>query len=347
MSLTLENVGSAVASDTRVHLASTNADLRFGQAAEDSRYVGPWEPGQERTVSYVVTATEAARAYQYSFQVSTTFEDDRGRTVTTKPETVGVTPLPDLDFAVRDVSSNLAVGEEATIRGTLVNDGDVAARNAVVTLSTPSRTVALSESTYPVGDLEPGASAPFAFDVAVAPTAEDGPRSFSLLVAYEDDDGDAVTSDSIHLRRQVAPQPDRLELRPVNATFGVDTSNRLTVEVTNVGDEPLTDVQARLAPQPPFSSEAPTSYVARLEPGETVRMAFELTVSEDAVESDHAVAVNVTADTPDDRTVLTGPHLVPVTIAEESNPAGQEGILIAAVVVVAVVIGAGYWWLRQ
>ena len=117
--------------------------------------------------------------------------------------------------------------------------------------------------------------------------------------------------------------------------------------MTNVGDETLEDVEGRLTVGPPFTSEAPESFVASLGPGETANLSFELTVSEDAVASTHAVAVNLTAETGADETVRTGPTLLPVTVAEEPPGTGQTGTLAAGVVVVVVLLGVGYWWLRR
>jgi hypothetical protein len=459
--LTVENVGSAPAREARIALRSPNADLGFGGTSEASRFLGLLEPGERRTVSYTVTASERARPAEYTAEAIGTFEDDLGRTVTTDPLPVGLAPRegrrfvvvsteseaavggigavtvrlrnagsetatdvsvslrspspaigvdggpaasrylerwepgeertlafdvaanvtaapgshafegnvafdttqgvrsrvgsltvpirirPELAFATADVESDLRVGREGTLHGMVRNRGNRTARNAVVVVESTSPNVRFDESTYPIGDLEPGAGGNFTFDARVPASAEPGPRAFSLRVRYEDEAGDARVSDGLDLRESVGPEPDVLELRAVNATFRVDSDNRLTVAVTNTGGGTLEDVEARLAVDSPFTSEAPSSFVEELEPGETTRVAFELTVSEDAVASTHAVAVNVTAETGSGETVRVGPTLLPVTVAEEPPGTGQVGTLVAGVVVVAVLLGSGYWWLRR
>jgi hypothetical protein len=460
-SVTVENVGSAPARETRLRLRSPNGDLGVGAAGESSRFVGTLRPGERRTVAYVVTASETARPAPYTVEVVGTFEDGLGRTVTTDPLPVGLRPdvgrrfvvvatasdvtvadtgtvtvrlrndgtetvtdasvslrsstaalgvdggpvasryvgtwgpgevrsltfdvvtnataaprtyalegivaydtpegvrsqsapvavgvpvRPELTFALTNVSADLRVGREGALRGTLTNRGDRPARNTVVVLESASPSVRFPESTYPVGDLGPGASAEFAFDARVPATADPGPRAVTVRVRYEDDDGDPGESDGLDLQPMVDPESDLVELRPVDATFRIDSDNRLVVEVTNVGDERLQDVEGRLDTGPPFTSEAPASYVATLDPGETARFGFELTVSEDAVPSTHAVAVNVTAETVDDEPVTSGRTLLPVTVIEDPPGTGQVGTLAAGVVVVVVLLGAGYWWLRR
>lgn len=460
VSVTLENVGSEAANETAVTLDSLDPDVRVGSSGSSSQYAGAWEPGQRRTLTYVVAAAESATNATYPFRVTTAFDDDRGvrrtdesgvvgiepasgrrfvvtdvasdvaaggsgtltvtlrndgpqtsdatlalrstagalavdgggattrfvgdwpagaeRTVTVgvtappgteggtytldaavdyrtatgvdasaRPASVGVTVAPDPAFAVRDAGVSLAVGEEGRVRGTVLNRGPTSARDAVVVVSSPSPNVRFAETTYALGDLDAGSSADFAFDAAVAPTAEAGPRPFDFTVRYEGSGGDARESAPLRVRGEVAPQPDRLAFEAVNASFGIDTSNRLRVRATNVGDERLEDVRVRLGTAPPFTSESPSAFVSALDPGETVTLGFELTVSEDVVESTHAVALNATAETADGDTVRTDRSLVAVTIAEPSGPSGDTAVVVGAAILAAVVLAAGWWWLRR
>lgn len=118
-----------------------------------------------------------------------------------------------------------------------------------------------------------------AFDVAVGPDAEPGHRPFTLTVGYADGDGDRRQADPVTVRQAVGPEREWLRVEAVNVTFAPDSDNRLVVRVTNVGEEPLTELTTRLTPTPPFTSEGPTSYVPRLDPGESATLAFQLTVT--------------------------------------------------------------------
>jgi hypothetical protein len=347
VTLTVENVGSAAAAAARVTLASENADLSIAGSASASRYVGAVAPDEQRTVSFAVTAATEAKPQPYALTARVDYDDETGVAVTSPPLAVGVEPRPKLAFALRNVTSDLRVGRTGTIRGAVANRGERPARNAVLVLETTSGVLRLPESTYPVGTIEPGGTARFDFDVVVPESADAGPRPFTLAVEYEDAEGDVRTGDPVRFRRPVAPERDRFRFEPVNATVVVDTDNRVTVRVTNVGDERLRDVNARLDAAPPFTSEGPESYVPALAPDESATLAFQLTVSEDAVANVHAVPVNVTAETPDGDTITSGPYLVPVTVVEPRGPEASATTLVGGAVLVLVVLGAGWWWLRR
>ncbi|SDM91046.1 Uncharacterized conserved protein [Halogranum gelatinilyticum] len=343
----MENVGRETARDARVSLTSTAAGLTVDGAPTGSRYVGTWASGETRQVSYVVTASESVRPQPYSFEVTTTFTDADGRLMSTGTDAVGVTPLARVPFALADVRSDLAVGERGTLDVTVVNEGDRTVYDAVVHVESSSPSLTFPEPSYPVGTLAAGERMPVGFRVDVPRTAESGPRSVSLTVTHETEDGNARTSEPLRLTRPVGPEVDRLAVEPVNATFDVDSGNRLAVRLTNVGDEPLSELDARLLADAPFTSDAPTSYVASLAPGESATVYFELTVSEDAVANTHAVVVNVTGETIDDDPFTSGPHAVAVSVVEPETGNSDVEVLGLGIVVVLVVLGAGWWWLRR
>lgn len=343
----LRNAGTETVTDASVSLRSSTTALGVDGGLVATRYVRTWAPGEVRSLTFDVATNVTAAPRIYGLETVVAFDTPEGVRSQSAPLSVGVPVQPELTFALVNVTSDLRVGREGTLGGTITNRGNRTARDAVVVVESASPNVRFAEATYPVGDLEAGTSARVTFDARVPAAAEPGPRAFTVRVRYEDDEGDPAVSDGIDLRREVGPEPDLVDLRPVDATFRVDSSNRLVVEVTNVGDERLEDVEGRLTVDPPFTSEAPESFVGSLDPGETARFGFELTVSEDAVESTHAVAANVTAETADDERVASGPTLIPVRVVEEPPGTGQVGTLAAGVVVVVVVLVAGYWWLRR
>lgn len=346
LAVTLRNDGPRT-SDATLALQPTAGALTVDGGGATTRFVGDWPAGAERTVTVGVTAPPGTEGGTYTLDATVDYRTDGGVDASARPASVGVTVAPDPDFSVRDAGVSLAVGEEGRVRGTVVNRGPSPARNAVVVVSSPSPNVRFAETTYAVGDLDSGSSADFAFDAAVAPTAEAGPRPFDVTVRYEGPSGEDRQSAPLRVRGEVAPQPDRLAFEAINASYGIDTSNRLRVRATNVGDARLEDVRVSLATAPPFTSESPSAFVGALDPGETATLGFELTVSEDAVESTHAVALNATAETTDGDTVRTDASLVQVTIAEPPGPGGDTAVVVGAAVLAAVVLGAGWWWLRR
>jgi hypothetical protein len=185
------------------------------------------------------------------------------------------------------------------------------------------------------------------FELRVAPDAYPGPRQFHARVQYGRGDSETYVSDPVSIRASFQTDEELFEVESVNATFGIDTTNRLQVRITNNGDERLTDIHARIAPTPPYESESPSSFIPSLDPGESATVTFEVTTPEDAVPTTDALPINVTARAPNDQSVVAGPYLVSFTI-QEAGPGANDTIALAVgAVVVIVILGAGWWWLNR
>ncbi|KOX94801.1 hypothetical protein AMS69_02775 [Haloarcula rubripromontorii] len=346
LAVTLRNDGSWT-NEATLALRSAGGALAVDGGDASTRFVGDWPSEAERTFTFDVAAPPSTAGGTYTLDAAVDYRTDRGADASARPASIGVAVAPDPDFAVRDPDVSMTVGEEGRVRGTVVNRGPTPARNVVVVISSPSPNVRFTETTYALGDIETGSTAEFSLDAVVAPTAAAGPRPFDVTVRYEGPSGADRQSTPLQFRGDVVPQPDRLAFEAVNASYGIDTSNRLSVRVTNVGDARLEDVRVSLATAPPFTSESPSAFVSALDPGETATLGFELSVSEAAVESTHAVALNATVETTNGDMIRMEPSLVAVTIAEPSGPGGDTAFVVGVAVLAAVVIVSGWWWLRQ
>jgi len=346
--VTVENTGTETAREATVGLTSLDGGLLFAPRglANASRYAGTWDPGERKTLTYRVLATDE-RQENYTVQAQVTYVNADGDPRVSRSLAVGVSPTPPPTFALEDVGTELRVDERGSLSGTVVNTGSSPVRDAVVVLEPPGEAFRPRSVERPVGTLAPGERADFSFEIDVTRAATAGAEQFDLRVVYVTDDGGEASSDPFVVRGAVAEEREPFAIEPVNATFEPDSEgDRLVVRVTNLGDRPRSDVVVALSPSPPFSSVSPTAYVGTLDPGQTERVAFSLSVDEDAVESRSPIAFNVTSDLPDRENARDGPYLVPVTVREESGAAGDTSVLLAGVVVALLVLGAGWWWLR-
>jgi hypothetical protein len=346
VTLTLRNVGSETARDARVAVRSQSAEFRVGTNGSVSRYVGAWRPGEAATVDVPATALDGAGRRNYTVVGRVSYSDGDDRPRQSEPLVTGVVPAPEQRFAVRESAATLYVGERGTVRATVVNAGPETARDAVVHLETGSDSVVALRPASPVGTLDPGESTAVEFPVRVTDRGEAGAHQFDLRVRYRGREDAARQSDALFVRSTVEPERDRFALEPQNATFGPDTTNRLVVRVTNTGDAPRTDVTASLDPKPPFTSVAPTAYVGELAPGESERVAFELSVDEDAVESTHPVTVNVTSESSDGEAASES-HRVPVAVSLEEESVDAAALAAVGVLALLIVVALGYWWYRR
>jgi hypothetical protein len=343
--VTLRNEGGAV-SGASVSLASPTTALRVDGGAASSRFVGEWGAGETRTVGYNLVADEGTAAGTYAFTARVTRRDGAG-TVESGPVSVGVPLAGAPEFGVEGVEADLHVGERGTVRGRVVNEGNATAWDAVVVLESRSPHVTVPEAAVSVGDVGPGESAAFDAGVDVSPDGVPGERPFSLTVEYGTASGERRTSDVVTFRGSVGPDREPFAVEPVNATFAPDASGALVVRVTNTGETPRERISLRIAPEIPFTSVSPETYVDRLEPGASAEVVFELTVDEDAVESTHAVALNLTSEVDGERAVRDE-YLLSVRVTEESaGPVDTATAVAAVVLAVALAVGVGYWWYRR
>lgn len=346
VAVTLENRGTTTLTDASVRLQTTSPSVNFEGQQSATQFVGEWAPGETRTITAEVTATQAAEAREHSLTATVSFQHPEGIRARSGPFDVGMPVGPEQSFSIDDVSVDVQA-TNADLTAAVTNDGDQPVHDGLVILETTSPSIRVLEPTAPIGTLGPGETTQVTFDLGVAPGASPGARQFDATVQYSRDDGQTYRSDTTAFTATFPTDEDVFTVESVNSTFGIDTTNELRVRIRNEGDEPLTDVYARLMALPPYRSQSPTAYVNRLEPGQSAVMTFEVTTPEDAVPTDDALRLNVTAETADDETLVTGPYLVPITVATPGTTASDTTALAVGAVVVVVILGMGWWWLNR
>jgi len=341
VSVTLRNDGSIPVNDATVELASQSSDLVFGESASASRYVGDWAPGETRTVEYDVSATDGTDTRNYAMQATVSYEDEDDDPATSRALSLGVTPEPEQSFSLSNVESNLEVGEERTISGTITNDGRTVARDAVIQFTTQGQNVNPVETEYSVGTLEPGASADFEFSVEISEAADAGPRQFSLVTEYRNSDGDTRASDELLTRQAVAPQSDAFAVEVVEGSLANGDSTELEVRVTNTANETLSSISGKLFADDPISANDDEAFIDELAPGESTTITYTISAS-GAIPKSYPVSMDFQYDDADGDTQVSNTYRVPVEVTEsQGNDGGNFPIVIVGIGLAAVVgIGA-------
>jgi hypothetical protein len=336
----MTNVGEEPANDASVHFESGSPEIRFGGADSVSRFVGPWEPGETKTIEVDASATDEAETRSYTINTLVNYEDEDGDDVTSSTLPIGVTPLAEQTFAVRDVTSTLRVDQEGAISGTVVNTGERAVENAVVVFEPTGQTVTAVETEYAVGRLEPGQGTEFSFDAEATSDADPGPRQFSFSVRYRDLEDERRTSDAIDVQTTVGEKRDEFGLEGVDATVEAGSSGQLQVRVTNNREERLTDISAKLYTESPLSTSDDEAFVAALDPGQSATLTFAISASGSALEKVYPAQVDFRYDDADGDTKISDTYQVPVqvTVPEDSGgfPLSLPVVGVLALVVVAV-----------
>lgn len=349
-SLSLTNFGRETAYSSSVIVTSSSDEIRFGTGSKQSEgFVGTWAPGETKEVEFTTTLTEDAKVRNYTIDVEVDYEDSDGIATTSRTLKASFRPRPEQTFRLADVRSTLRVDHEGEVRGTVHNDGPGVANDAVLVLQADNPNLDISESEYALPDLNPGDSAAFNFDVDVSDAADPGPRQFSFVVRYRNEQGDQRESDTLESRVRIDERRDRFAVEPVQATVAAGGSGRVTLQVTNNGEDPLTDVSAKAFPNEPLSSDDDEAFVPRLAPGESTEITFGLSAGGSALPKVYPLSIDFQYATPDGETQLSKTYKVPVTVTEREQrelPVGMRTLGGLAVVLVAI-IGGAIWYRRR
>jgi len=367
--VTVRNVGTRTARDATIGLESPNGDVTLGRSADSSRsgggdavsrdgqsrdgsgqsfggggdsttsanrYLGRLAPGEEATASYRVSVDDSAAPQEYSLFSSIEYEDEDGTDRTSRRIPFGFRPLPEQRFEIRNVTSDLAVGDEGTVSGMVVNTGTTTADAAVVEPVFESADITALTTQYAVGTLAPGERADIRFDVEVSDSAEAAPRQLSYEVRYRNRDGDLRRSESVDVSVPVGNRSKEFRVRPVNATFAPGTSGRYELRVTNMANQTLAGISSKLFTDDPLSSSDDESFIPRLRPGESSVAVFQLSVDGSAMAKTYSTSVDFRYEDAEGDVRISDAYAMPVLVRDRP----QGGSFPFAIPVVGFVLAA-------
>ncbi|MFB6280959.1 MAG: COG1361 S-layer family protein [Haloferacaceae archaeon] len=331
LSVTLANVGTEAARGARVALSSPSDELTFGSGSGASTaYVGRWPAGERRTVEYTVALREDAALRDYALDAEVRYDDADGIARTSEPLSVGLSPARAQSFALRGTEAALRVGEEGRFAGRLVNRGPAVARDPVVVFRAPGSGITAESREYALPDLAPGESAAFAFDVTVTEEASAGARQVNVTVRYRNGRGDERTGEGLVRRVAVGPARDRFVVEPVNRTVAAGSTTALRLRVTNNGDEPLRNVEAKAFARDPLDSGDDEALVPRLAPGESATITVGLSAADDALTKTYPLSLDFQYELPDGDTAVSRTYTVPVAVRRTGGGSGLPFALVGA-----------------
>ncbi len=344
ITLQLQNTGETVR-DARLQIASSDPKLTFSGENSIVTYVGLWEHGETRTFSYTANIGDRGDIRPYPVSASVTYRTSDGETRSSEPAVTGINPRLKR-FDVENIQSTLAVGEERTLRGQIVNTGETRVRNAVVVFESSSQTVNPIETEYRIGTLGPGERAPFSFDIDISDTAAGGPRQFTMQVRYRDANDDVRQSDPLDVKADIDNKRDAFRVEAVKASFEKGETGAFRLRVTNTGNQTISDISAKLFTSDPLASDDDEAFIPELAPGESSRIVFELSVGQGAMTKIYPAELDFQYDDVDGDTLLSDTYKVPVQVTEPSGDGPSPLFLVGIVLVVLLAAGGGYYWFR-
>ena len=240
LSATIENIGEEPARNIDVGLESTGPNVVFGDPAagvtQSSTAIPELDSGEQTTIEYDISILDNAPVRNYTLDATVQFETPDGQTRVDEYPSARVTPIAEQRFAIEGVNSDLFVGEDGTVQGTVTNTGPTAVENAVVRVTEPSETLVPLEPTVAVGTLEVGESAEFELPFQVTPDAEPVDRPVDLAVQYRNQDFEQRVFDDLELLTSVGPE-QRFSIESVEGDLYVGEEGDIHGVIVNDGPQ--------------------------------------------------------------------------------------------------------------
>ena len=346
LTVDVENTGSEPAYKADVGLTSTASGLTFGGADSSTARLGELAPGETSTVTYDVTVAPDSPVREYAINADVRFEDPEGISRTDEDLSFGVFPQAEQEFTIDDVSSDLRVGEDGDLVGTVTNDGPATARNVVVRYADDSPNVIPIEDSVAVGTLEAGESAEFRLPLEISGEAEAIGRVAGLTVRYRNDDDELRRYDDVEAVYTVGAERDDFLVEVDDREVETGSTQTINVTVTNNLDETVSDVEARLFADSPLDSENDEGFTESLDPGESTTMTFTLSADGGATAKTYPVSFDFRYDDADGNSQLSDTSRVAITLVESEGGFPLFSVF-GLLVTVAVAGGAVYYTQRE
>lgn len=341
----IENVGADTARDATVTFESASAGLAFSERPSDTAWINELAPGENATVRYDIGFASGAPVREYALSGSVAFETSDGLQRVDETISAGVTPDAEQTFSIGDVNSNLHVGEEGNVTGTVTNDGPDEARNVVVRYADQSPNVVPVENEVAVGNLASGESASFRLPVEINGNAEAGARVADISVRYRNADSELRRYDDVEFTYPVASEREEFLVSVDDRTVEAGSTATFDVTVTNNRDKPVSDIEARLFADSPLDSAEDEGFAESLAPGESVTMRFTLSADSGATAKTYPVSIDFRYDDASGDSQLSETKRIAISVV--GSEGGFPTMLVIGVLVVIGVGGGGLLYRRE
>jgi hypothetical protein len=236
----------------------------------------------------------------------------------------------------------LVAGADGYVNVTLKNIGTLDGTKATVEiLQDDSSPVTPVDSSVYIGDFPAGSTMSCQYKVTVAKDAENKTYPVDVVVVYQNNEGDFVTSRTETVGVDVGNKVDFVILSPP-VEMSPGSKKIIEVEYKNVGNSTIRSAQARLSVVDPFTSTSDVAYLGDLAPGQSAVASFQLSVASDATIKEYGLDSEIRYLDALDDTYISDPMKVPIDVKNLTGFAGIVSNPVYLSLLVAVIIGIVY-----
>jgi hypothetical protein len=224
------------------------------------------------------------------------------------------------------------------IKNTGFEDGSKA---VVKILRNGNSPVIPTDSSVYIGDFPSGSTVDCRYKVSVSSDAERQTYPIDVVVVYQNNEGDFITSRSDTVGIPVGGKVDFSIISPPGE-MNPGNKHVITVEYKNTGDTDVYSAQARISAVDPFTSNDDTAYIGDLKAGESKTVSFVVSVDSAATIKEYGLDSEIRYRDALDNTYISDTMKVKVDV---TAPAGITKIIsnpIYLSIIIAVIIGIIY-----
>jgi hypothetical protein len=261
----------------------------------------------------------------------------------TIPLTIKIKPSVKIEV-LEAVPENLSVGTGGYLNLTIKNAGFEDGKKATVRLIRNGNSPVIpTDSNVFIGDFLRNATVTCRYKVAISSEAENQTYPVDVVVAYENRDGDTVTSAPDTIGVPVLPKLTFAVISdPVSITAG--SEQVITVRYQNTGAQTAYHAQARLSAVDPFTSADNSAYLGDLKPGESATASYRISTESGAQAQEYMLDTEVRFRDAHDNSQISDTFRVAVRLAPSSQPTGAVAVL-QVIIPAVIAVGAGYYLL--
>ncbi len=192
-----------------------------------------------------------------------------------------------------------------------------------------------------IGAFPAGGTVSCQYKVTVAKDAENKTYPVDVVVVYQDDEGDFVTSQTETVGVDVGNKVD-FTILSSPAEMSPGSKQMILVEYQNTGNSTIESAEARISIVDPFTSTSDVAYLGDLEPGQSAVASFQISVASDATLKEYGLDSEIRYRDALDDTYISDPMKVSIDVKNLTGFAGIISNPLYISVLVAVIIGLIY-----
>lgn len=240
------------------------------------------------------------------------------------------------------IPEHLNVGTEGYVNMKIKNIGsDNGVKSIVQIIRNGNSPIIPTDSSVYIGDFPSGSTVDCRYKLSVSSDAQKQTYPVDVVVVYQNNEGDFVTSRSDTIGVPVGGKTD-FSIASLPALMNPGNKKVISVEYKNTGDTTVSSAQARISAVDPFTSNDDIAYIGDLKPGESRTVSYVVSVDKSATIKEYGLDSEIRYRDQLDNTYISDTMKVKVNV---TAPAGVTAILsnpIYLTIIIAVIIGAVY-----